>query len=65
MYKDLKTLHPGGIQTRDFHLEVDAMTTMPRRQGRLSKMFAFNNIWGHNLDLQANNDNEVNLSRHC
>jgi hypothetical protein len=31
MYKDLKTLHPGGIRTRSFVQEADAMATMPRR----------------------------------
>jgi hypothetical protein len=33
MYKDLKTLHPGGIRARGLVLEAIAMTTMPRHQG--------------------------------
>jgi hypothetical protein len=33
MYKFLKTLHSGGIRTRDLFLQADAMTTMRQRQG--------------------------------
>jgi hypothetical protein len=39
MCKDLKTLHPGGIRTRDLLL-ADAMATVPRRQGIGEKKFA-------------------------
>jgi hypothetical protein len=35
MYKDLKTLHPGGNSNPGFSvLEADAMTTIKRRQGK-------------------------------
>jgi hypothetical protein len=39
MYKDLKTLHPGGIRTRD--LLADAMTSMQRCMGRAKFLFLF------------------------
>jgi hypothetical protein len=47
--RDLKTLHPGGIRTRDL-LFWDTMTTMPRRQSNESPFSEEQFIVGTNVN---------------
>jgi hypothetical protein len=47
MYKNLKTLYPGGdLNPGSSVLEADAMTTMPRRRQGIFKFYLFKLIHG-------------------